>query len=182
MGKIRTAGLILILFGLFFTNPSWVKPIAKRSPLNVRIEQERGFNLISSSIESEQATPEVIKIQKFLEYRSSPLAKNSVDFYLASKEYNFEPYLLPAIAGVESSFGQAMMANSYNPFGWNNGRYFFKNFKEAIFTVAKSLREKYVPNGEINPQKIGKTYATSWPTWIPKVEGLVSQVKNTPVD
>lgn len=195
MEKIRTAAsapsfiwafkkflLILVLISIFTLDPTGVEGSSVVPQPQLYIQEPKISNVLQSSVESEEATDEILRIQKFLEKTRSPLAKNAVDFYKASKKFNFDPYLLPAIAGVESSFGQALIPESYNPFGWNNGKYYFKNFNDSIFTVAQSLREKYVPEGEINAQKIGRTYATSWPTWIPKVENLVNQVRNTSLD
>lgn len=192
MQKIRTAAsaswafkkflLILVLISLFTLNPTDSEGAVVVPKSTLSIQEPRTLGYIKSSVESEEATPEILKIQKFLEKNRSPLAKNAVDFYETSKKFNFDPYLLPAIAGVESSYGQALIPHSHNPFGWNNGNFYFKNFNEAIDTVGKALREKYVPQGDVSAANIGRRYAASWPTWIPKVEIVSSQIENTAID
>lgn len=195
MEKIRTAAsapsvawafkkflLILSLSFILTLNPTDIGGRVSIPKSTLSIQESKPLNKNTSSVESEEVTTEILRIQKFLEKNHSPLAKNAVDFYKASKKFNFDPYLLPAISGIESSFGQALIPHSYNPFGWNNGNFYFKNFSVAIYTVGEALREKYVPQGEISAAKIGRRYAASWPTWIPRVEILSSQIENTSLD
>lgn len=173
LGKALKAGLIFLVFA--FTSQSVA--LTSASPKTF-IREPKVSTLTQTSIESEEASEEVIKLQEYLESRNSPMASNSVDFYKAAKSYDIDPYLLPAISGVESSFGNQLIPGSYNPFGWANGQYYFQNFSDAIYTVARALREKYVPTGEISASRIGPTYASSWPTWIPKVDKLLSSIKS----
>ncbi len=185
MNKYWTAvTTLLIILGLTIYSSKSAQTNAEAvllAPQEIRVEPKPVF--ITTSIESVTAPEELLRIQKFLDSRNSPMSRHSVDFFEAAQQYNIDPYLLPAISGVESSFGAHHLSGSYNSFGWANGNHYFSNYKDAIYTVAKTLREKYVKNdSEITPSKIGRIYATSWPTWIPKVERMKSMIQNTRID
>ena len=109
--------------------------------------------------------------QVLLSY-NSPMADYTDSFIKACKTYNIDCYLLPSIAGLESTFGHYIYPSSYNPFGWGRGYMMFKDWDESIQTVAKGLRTNYVKTGEINVYTIGPIYSES-PTWAPRVERLM---------
>lgn len=179
LGKCLTTGIIFFGLILFSPNQANSYPAFKTAPAILEDNSISTQNLTTTSITSEEVPEEVLGLQSYLESKRSPLAKNSVDFYLAAAEFDIDPYLLPAISGIESSFGQALIPGSYNPFGWNGGKSHFSNFREAIYTVASTLRKKYVPSGAISAEKIGRTYASSWPTWIPKVQNLKKAIESS---
>lgn len=137
---------------------------------------------MTTRLEYEEVPDDALIIQSFLNKINSPMKNNFMDYYNAAKENDIDPYLLPAISGVESSFGVQLIPGSYNPFGWNGGRYYFPSFKDAIYTVARSLRTRYAPEGEITPERIGRMYAQSWATWIPHVNSVSNTIKNTQID
>lgn len=103
---------------------------------------------------------------KYLEQFNSPLQYHAQDFVDAARVYGLDWKMLPAIAGVESTFGK-FTPGGYNGWGWGvygNQAIYFKSWKEAIFTVASGLRENYLNKGLTNPYSINKIYAAS-PYW-----------------
>ncbi len=86
-------------------------------------------------------------IKKVLEKYHSPLLGSVDTFISACQLYQLDCYLLPAITGVESSFAKYVSPGSFNPFGWDGGYFMFKNWDEAIFTVASGLRKNYLDKG-----------------------------------
>lgn len=116
-------------------------------------------------------------IKKYLELRGSPLAASTSDFIASCQKYSLDCYLLPAISGLESSYGTALLAGSYNPFGWGGGYLYFKDWKDAIDTVGRGLRENYIGQGSIaSLEAIGAKYAAS-PTWASRVGGNMSELQ-----
>ncbi len=117
-------------------------------------------------------------LEKFLEKQRSPLAPYAQVIVSESYKNNLDYRLLPAITGVESSFGKAIPANSYNAYGWNNGKYSFTSWEDGIETVSVSLYEKYsLKWGAETPHEIGKYYAAS-PTWADRVVNYMEQIND----
>lgn len=116
-------------------------------------------------------------IKKVLNRYNSPLAENADDFLRVCAKYNLDCYLLPAIAGLESTFGKFIYPNSFNPFGWGRGYMMFANWGEGIETVGRGLRENYINRGAQNTAQIGRIYSES-PTWAIRVDILKKQFYN----
>lgn len=115
-------------------------------------------------------------IKKVLARYNSPLIGEVDNFINACITYRFDCYLLPSIAGLESTFGQYIYPSSYNPFGWGGGYIIFSSWKEAIETVALGLRENYFNKGADNLKSIGRIYSES-PTWADRVQYFINQFK-----
>ncbi len=113
-------------------------------------------------------------IKQILQSYDSPMVDYTDSFITACKTYNIDCYLLPSIAGLESTFGQYIYPSSYNPFGWGRGYIMFNDWDESIQTVAKGLRSHYVKTGEINVYSIGPIYSES-PTWAVRVDKLMQR-------
>jgi len=85
------------------------------------------------------------KLQIFFNQYNSPLASVSATFITASEVYNLDWKILPAIAGVESTFGKHTPSCApYNPFGWSStaspcGLYRFDSFDDAVWHLASRL-------------------------------------------
>ncbi|MBI1862953.1 glucosaminidase domain-containing protein [Candidatus Microgenomates bacterium] len=107
-------------------------------------------------------------IIRVLEDSGSPMLQYADSFLKACMTYQIDCYLLPAIAGHESGFGRMVAPGSNNAFGWGGGYIMFKNWGEGIATVAEGLRTRYVTQGPITPDMIGRRYAAST-TWSSKV-------------
>jgi hypothetical protein len=117
-----------------------------------------------------------IAIKKVLERYNSPMVNEVDSFISACDTYELDCYLLPSIAGLESSFGRFLMPNSYNPFGWGGGHIYFKSWDDGIDTVAKGLRNNYMNKGATSLESIGRIYSES-PTWAPRVRTFMSQME-----
>lgn len=115
-------------------------------------------------------------IKSYLDKRQAPLADSVDSFITACQEYELDCYLLPAIAGVESSFGVYMAKDTYNPFGWGRGEIPFDSFDAAILTVGKGLRENYIDKGATTVEAIGSIYCEG-NTWAGKVNYFMKQIE-----
>ena len=108
------------------------------------------------------------RLARYLASKDSPLVPYAQDFVEISDKYNLDYTFLPAITGVESSFGQRVPAYSYNPYGWNNGAAHFQNWVDATNQVASGIRTRYMPEGEVTSFAIGSRYAQD-PFWAERV-------------
>lgn len=115
-------------------------------------------------------------IRKVLKKRNSPLVDSTPAFIKSCIDHNLDCYLLPSIAGLESSFGQALLPGSNNPFGWGGGYILFKDWEEGIDTVAAGLNKNYVSRGAVTVEQIGVKYSES-PTWAPRVRAFMEQFR-----
>ncbi|MGB9911094.1 MAG: hypothetical protein ACPLKP_00585 [Microgenomates group bacterium] len=116
-------------------------------------------------------------LEKFLKQYRSPLAKYASVFVETADKYQIDWRLVPAITGVESSFGKHIPFGSYNAYGWNNGNYYFSSWEESIEIVTKTLKEKYINRGLDTPQKIAPVYAPPSSTWGSKVNYFIKKIQ-----
>lgn len=121
-------------------------------------------------------------VSKFLLENNSPMAKSTDTFIKAADKYNLDWRLLPAIAFTESTLGKKTPFGTYNAFGWgvvantNRGQN-FESWDEAIFTVAKGLRENYYNQGLTTLESINARYAGD-KNWHTKVKNAMSDLTN----
>ena len=120
----------------------------------------------------------VEKLEAYLEKHRSPLASYASVFVEAADRYQLDWKLVPAITGVESTFGKQIPFNSYNAYGWANGAYRFQSWEESITHVTQYLREKYVDRGLDKPTKIGPVYAPPSQTWAGKVIFFMKEIES----
>lgn len=113
-------------------------------------------------------------VERVLEKYQSPMTGSLNAFFHACEANDLDCYLLPAITGLESGFGNYILAGSYNPFGWGGGYTLFGNWDEAIWTVGNGLRENYIGRGAQTIEQIGSKYAAS-PTWAARVRGYMAE-------
>lgn len=132
--------------------------------------------IVTSSKENE-VEKKVAILTYFLKDRNSPLIPFARTFVEEAEKNELDYRLVPAISGVESSFGKAIPSNSYNAYGWANGDYFFKSWEDGIITVTKTLNEKYKKGwGAQTVEEIGRYYAAS-PTWASRVIFFMEQIE-----
>jgi hypothetical protein len=108
------------------------------------------------------------KLAAYFAANSSPFAPYAENFITVADKYDLDWTLLPAIANLESQLGKQVPGNSFNPYGWNNGKFNFGSWENANEIVANGLRTRYAPTGEVTPFRIGNMYAES-PTWAVRV-------------
>jgi hypothetical protein len=112
--------------------------------------------------------------QVFAKY-NSPLLEQAQYFVKYADEYGVDWKLLPAISGLESTFGKFLMPGSYNAYGWGGGRIYFESWEDGIRTINKSLRARYIDRGADNVWSIGPIYAES-PTWAVRVNIFMEEI------
>ena len=125
--------------------------------------------------------PRVEILENYLESHKSPLSSYSGKFIEVADIYNLDWRLIPAIAGVESTFGKRIPKNSYNAYGWANGIYKFGSWEESIEVVGKSLREKYIDRGAPSINRIARRYAPPSSSWAWKVKFFMGRIEPLPV-
>ncbi len=118
----------------------------------------------------------ILKLQMYLKKHNSPIEPYAENFVRIADKYDLDWRLVPAISGVESTFGKRIPQGSYNAYGWANGDYSFESWEESIEIVSKTLREKYVDRGADSIEKIAKIYAPPSETWAWKVTYFVNQI------
>lgn len=110
-------------------------------------------------------------IREYLASRNSPLESEVDAFIDACTTYDIDCYLLPSIAGLESSFGKHLYPDSHNPFGWGGGYIMFETWSDGFHAVAKGLKNNYMARGAETIEEIGPIYAAS-PTWAIRVRSF----------
>ena len=119
-------------------------------------------NIINVDIAQSDSRKE--KVRQFLERHGSPMEANAGDIVDAADKYGLDYRLIPAIAMQESNVCKKIPHESYNC--WGFGIYGdqvlkFKNYKEGIYTVTKTLATRYKDRGLITPDEIVTMYTPS---------------------
>ncbi len=172
---IRISAMALITIGILVANPTNPKTVEINSLSEADLPKQKANSLIFEAKIKAKKDDRAAILKKFLTSRNSPMAKDSDKLVQIADKYNLDWKLLPAIAGVESHYGQAIPSGSYNPYGWNNGGAYFKDWGQASETVASGIRNRYAPTGEVNPYRIGPTYAAN-PAWASHVASYMYQL------
>lgn len=119
----------------------------------------------------------VMALENTFKKYNSPLIPLAAAYVNAADKYGVDWKLLPAISGLESSFGIHLMPNSYNAYGWGGGYIYFKSWEEGIDTINKALRVNYMDKwGASDVWEIGPIYAES-PTWAVRVNSFMNQIQ-----
>lgn len=119
----------------------------------------------------------VVKLRAYFAKHKSPLEPYAQDFVYYADTYDLDWRLVPAITGVESTFGKHMPKNSYNAYGWANGDYRFTSWENSIEHVSRTLREKYYNNGADTLPKIARRYAPPSKTWGGNVQFFMNKIE-----
>ncbi len=123
----------------------------------------------------------VYTLRKFLSKNSSPLTPYSSDFVKLADYYGIDWRMVPAISGVESTFGKHIPVNSYNAYGWANGNYHFESWPDSINTVSMTLKTKYIDKGAVSINRIARIYAPPSTTWGRNVKFFVAKITPLPL-
>lgn len=158
--------IALIIFSLLF----FLSAVSVKAEIIAGASAPLAYNSFISSIDIEQLRQKNIgiAIKSVLERYNSPMAGESESFVKACIKYQIDCFLLPSIAGLESTFGKFIWPNSYNAFGWARGYMMFDSWENGIDTVAKGLRNGYLNKGALTVEDIGPIYSES-PTWAIRV-------------
>lgn len=136
---------------------------------------------INNSVISKNYDYRIYVLKNYFDKHNSPLAPYSREFVETADKYDLDWRLVPAITGVESTFGKNIPSNSYNAYGWANGRYSFSSWEDSIEIVSKTLKEKYIDNGAIGINDIARIYAPPSSTWAWKVKYFMNEIDPMPV-
>lgn len=126
--------------------------------------------------------PRVEKLRRFLARHKSPLSGYAYEFVNAADKYGLDWRLVPAISGVESTFGKRIPRGSYNAYGWANGDFRFDSWENSINIVSQSLKIKYIDKGAPSINKIARRYAPPSSTWAWKVKYFMEKIEPFPVN
>lgn len=137
---------------------------------------------IKSDTESTDFDYRVENLRKFLEKYNSPLAEYAEAFVIYADENNLDYRLVPAITGVESTFGKRIPVDSYNAYGWANGEYSFTSWEDSISHVSEVLKKKYINRGADTISEIARIYAPPSSTWGGKVSFFVKKIDTLPLN
>ena len=124
----------------------------------------------------------VENLRKFLQKYNSPLAPYAEEFVIYADENNLDYRLVPAITGVESTFGKRIPKGSYNAYGWANGEYEFESWKDSIKHVSEVLKSSYIDRGVISINQIARVYAPPSTTWGGNVAFFVRKIDTLPLN
>lgn len=167
----RVSAIVLIAIFALLTSPTISR---QNDPLEAYelkasnfVGQNKNNTSIVATIKASRDT-RAERLARFLQAQGSPIAPYSTDLVKIADAYNLDWRFLPAIAGVESTFGQAVPGHSYNPYGWNNGHTYFKDWVAASDYVAKEITIRWGAGEAATPWKVGPGYAAS-PTWASRV-------------
>ena len=118
-------------------------------------------------------------LRQFLAKYNSQLADSAEDFVAAADFYGLDWKMLPAIAGIESTFGKQMIQGTYNAYGWGGGTIRFESWSDGIWTISKAIKEKYMAKGATTIHKIGRIYCPPNPLWTSKVQSFMNKIEAT---
>ena len=171
MTKALTGFISLIVLTILFSKPALAD------------STEAGISAVlkSKQINTVQFDYREYRLRKFLTKYNSPLTPYSKEFITTADYYGIDWRMVPAISGVESTFGKRIPQNSYNAYGWAGGNYRFESWPDSINIVNKTLREKYVNKGATSITKIARIYAPPSTTWGSKVQYFVNKIDTLPL-
>ncbi len=152
----------------------FVPPVSAAS--NIVADASAHPNL-PEQIEDERVT----HLKFYLENHDSPLSDSAGHFVAEADRLGLDWKLVAAIAGVESTFGKHIPANSYNGWGWgvftgtSDGKH-FKDWNDGITQVSEGLRYRYVDRGAVSVEQMGRIYAAS-PVWSTNVRFFLRKIE-----
>ncbi len=106
---------------------------------------------------------------------NSPLVDEAEHYVRYADQYGVDWKLLPAISGLESSWGIALMPGSHNAYGWGGGHIYFESWEDGIRTINAALKSNYINRGATDVWSIGPIYAES-PTWAVRVNRFMNEI------
>lgn len=164
-------------YGLYANDPLNLNTIPAEPKIVIALDV-KGSNTNTAVIIAQDAR--VSLIENYLKKYKSPLAAKAKIFVDKADQYQIDWRLLPAISVIESSGGVRIPYGSYNAWGWGiptgkGSGITFKSWDEAIETISKALKEKYIDKGLDTPEKMNRKYAAS-KTWGTKVRSAMTKI------
>lgn len=124
-------------------------------------------------------------LEAYFKKYDSPLQGHGKVFIEVADRYGLDYRLLPAIAGMESTFCKRILPNSYNCWGWGiygNNAIYFSSFEEGIEKVGKGIHDGYVVKGIDTPEKMAPIYTPPNPhNWLNGVTKFMNEMDKTNV-
>lgn len=136
---------------------------------------------IKTVTNKDEADYRVYALRSFFEKYDSPLTEYADEFIYWADEYDIDWRMVPAITGVESTFGKRIPANSFNAYGWANGEYSFTSWENSIEHVTGTLKQKYIDKGADTIPEIARMYAPPSATWGTKVKFFMTKIDPFPL-
>ncbi|MBI2196690.1 glucosaminidase domain-containing protein [Candidatus Daviesbacteria bacterium] len=164
---------IFLLVILLLNFPSF--SLTEKTQAEELVVENSQFNLV----EAKKLDRRAEILSSYLAKFDSPLQYHAQDFIDAAETYQLDWKMLPAIAGVESTFGK-QIPGGYNGWGWGvygTQAIYFTSWRDAIFTISKGLREGYLDKGLNDPYSMNRVYAAS-PHWGGKVSYFMQDLEN----
>lgn len=124
----------------------------------------------------------VENLRKFLQKYNSPLTSYAEEFVIYADENSLDYRLVPAITGVESTFGKRIPQGSYNAYGWANGEYEFESWEDSIKHVSEVLKTSYIDRGVFSINQIARVYAPPSTTWGGNVTFFIRKIDTLPLN
>ena len=174
---LRTFALVAIVLFVIAISPTIEKATTTEAVAQPEIStaSKPQYVMVATVVATKDNRAE--RLEKYFAANSSPFVGKAENFITVADKYDLDWTLLPAIAKLESQLGKQVPAFSFNPYGWNNGKYRFANWETANEIVANGLRTRYAPTGTITPFRIGRMYAAS-PTWAVRVAKYQLEISN----
>lgn len=176
MRLIKIVGLIFILSHIL-NQPAQAIELASSAGSSAQLIDFRFENQSKPQIDNRSKI-----IYNYLSQVNSPLAPYSHNFVLEADNNQIDWKLLVAISGIESSFGKRIPYQSYNAWGWGNGKSKFNDWETAISHISKVLNEKYYQKGLNTPEKIAPVYAPPSQHWSFSVNHFMDDIENSQIN
>ena len=87
-------------------------------PVLADVSVANGSAKLLANKESSDIDYRVVSLKRFFEKYDSPLADYAEKFVKEADKYNLDWRLVPAISGVESTFGKRIPYGSFNAYGF----------------------------------------------------------------
>jgi hypothetical protein len=148
------------------------------------VSQQGYLSIFGNTYEENQSVTadyRVLKLNNLLKKYDSPLVPYASYFINEADIHKIDWKLIPAITGVESSFGIYIPMNSFNAYGWNGGNTKFSDWITSISIVTKSLAKNYIAKGAITVDQIAPIYNPVTPgAWSTHVKYFMNELEKTP--
>lgn len=141
-----------------------------------QVESVPNREFIQPNLEAKELDERAKILSNYFAKYDSPFENHGQDFIDAADTYGVDWKLVPAIAGVESTFGKNSFG--YNAWGWGiygDQNLNFTSWRTGIFTVTGGLKQNYINKGLTEPLAMNRAYAAS-PTWGTRVNYFIKDI------